>query len=106
MKNIIKSLLTIVMVATLSLSYAQKSAAEKAADSSLKKWKTELNLTDDQAQKFYDSTLELQKVLKDANASDADKKAAYTKHNKNLKTILTPEQQAKKKEVDDAGKKK
>ena len=103
MKNIIKSLLTLMMVTAVSFSYAQpKGTAESAAKSVLNKWKTELNLTDEQSQQLYESALAMQAVQRDPAATKEDKKAAQKKHSNNVNKILTPEQLQKKNEIDKA----
>ena len=102
MKNIIKSLLTLIMVMTVSFSFAQvnESAARKATEN----YKKQLGMTDDQTEKFYEAMIEMQKVTKNPASTQDEKKAAFKQNGAVLKGILTPEQFEKKRELDQAQK--
>ena len=99
MKTLLRTTLTLAMTLALSAAFAQMTP-EKAARSTTDKWTEELGLTPEQAAAFYNSALELNKLRQDPDATQEQKKEALRKHAQNQKKIFTPEQAAKRKEIE------
>jgi hypothetical protein len=98
----LKKTLALAVMAVLAASpaFAQDKSAEDMAKAATEKWKSILNLSDEQAAKFQNVSLDTQKKLAEAKTAAGGDKAKFTEsaksiwqdHDAQLERILTPEQ--------------
>jgi len=96
----LKKILALAVMAVLAASPAFAQSAEDLAKAAAERWKSILNLSDEQTAKFQDVSLDTQKRLaeaKTAAAGDKEKfaesaKSIWKDHDAQLEKFLTPDQ--------------